>query len=199
MIEINLLPEELRNRIIKPVKSATAGSGVKAGPRQLILIIPLVFAVLLIAHTVFIFLGIIQSVQLSSLKDRWGKLAPEKKALEDFNSEYTLLSGDSQEIQRLLNERIKWAEKLNKLSLALPPGVWFEAISASGKEFQLRGKVVSLSKEEVSLIRQLIDALKNDANFFKGFNTLELSAVEKGAIGGYEVSDFTLIGTLKGK
>ncbi len=197
MIEINLLPEELRNRVIKPVKPAIVSSGAKAGPQRLILIIPLVFAVLIIAHIVFIFLGITQPVQLRVLKSRWERSSPERKALEDFNCEYKLLSGDSQETQRLLNERINWAEKLNKLSLALPPGVWFEAILVSGKEFQLRGKVISLSKEEVSLIRQLIDALKNDLNFFKGFNTLELSSAQKATIAEYEVLDFTLLGTLK--
>ena len=199
MIEINLLPEELRNRIIKPVKSAIASSGIKGAPQQLILVIPMIFALLIIAHIILAFLGITRSAQLSVLKGKWERSALERKAWEDFNTEYTLLSGDSQEIQRLSNERICWSEKLNKLSLVLPPGVWFEAVLVSGKEFQLHGKVVSLSKEEVSLIRQLMDALKNDANFFKDFNTLELSAVQKGLIGEYEVAGFTLVGTLRGK
>ena len=199
MIEINLLPEELRSGVIKPGKSAAVSSAGKPGPQQLILIILLVFALLIIAHIVFVFLGVTQFIQLSALKSKWERSTLEGKALEDFKSEYALLFGNSQEMQRILNERINWAEKLNKLSLVLPPGVWFEAISASGKEFQLRGKVVSLSKEEFSLIRQLMDALKNDANFFKDFSALELSAVQKGLIGEYEVADFILIGTLKEK
>jgi Tfp pilus assembly protein PilN len=108
-----------------------------------------------------------------------------------------LYSGEDKDIQKLVNERIIWAEKLNKLSLILPPGIWFESITVSGKNFQLHGKVVSLAKEEVALLRNFIDDLKARPNFINNFNSLELSSIKKEAIGGYEVADFNLVGSLK--
>ena len=198
MIEINLLPEELRNRVVKPVKEAQpVKSSAKPGAQQLILLIPLVFAVLIIAHIIIVLLGVTRSSQLNTLKNKWERMSPERKILEDFNNEHLLYSGDSKEIQKLVNERINWAEKLNKLSLILPSGLWFEAISVSGKAFNLRGKAVSLTKEEVSLLRNFIDNLKSKPNFIKNFNSLELSSIQKETIGGYEVVDFNLVGSLK--
>lgn len=197
MIEINLLPEELRNRVVKPVKSEAVKVGAKPGVQQLILLIPLIFAVLITVHIVIVFSGVIQSSQLNVLKGKWERMLPERKLLEDFNNEHMLYSGDSKEMQKLLNERINWAEKLNRLSLVLSPGMWFESISVSGKAFLLQGKVVSLDKEEVSLLRDFIDELKNKPDFSKNFNSLELSSIQKEALGGYEVADFKIAGALK--
>ncbi len=197
MIEINLLPEELRNRVVKPTKTEAVSAGSKPGLQQLILLIPLIFAVLILVHIVIAFLGVVRSSQLNALKGKWERMLPERKALEDFNNENMLYSGDDKDIQKLVNERINWAEKLNKLSLILPTGIWFDAISVSGKVFNLHGKVVSLTKEEVSLLRNFIDDLKNKPDFIKNFNSLELSSIQKVSIGGYEVADFTLNGTLK--
>ena len=197
MIEINLLPEELRNRVVKPVKAQSVRVGAKPGLHQLILLIPLIFALLIMVHIVIVFLGVTRSSELNALKGKWEIMSTERKTLEDFNNEHTLYSGDSKDIQKLLNERIDWAEKLNRLSLILPSGIWFEAISVSGKAFSLHGKVVSLNKDEVSLLRNFIDDLKNRPNFIKNFDSLELSSIQKEAIGGYEVADFNLVGTLK--
>jgi len=199
MIEINLLPEELRNRVVKIAKPEVVRSGTRLNLQQLILLIPVIFTLLIIVHLFFIVLGISYSAQLGSLKSKWDKSTNERKALEDFNAEHTLLSGDSLAVQQLVNERITWADKLNKISLALPPGVWLEAVFVSSKDFSLAGSVVSLKKEEIALLRQLSDNLKNDPDFFRDFNTLELGSIQKNMVGEYEVADFTLIGTLKGK
>ncbi|MBN2831441.1 MAG: hypothetical protein JXL82_04120, partial [Candidatus Omnitrophica bacterium] len=142
MIEINLIPEELRSRVVKPVKTVASGSSAKQqpGPQLLILIIPVIFAVLIITHIYFISLGVTRSVQLNVLKKKWENALPNIKALEEFNAEHSLISGDAKEVQKLIFEKINWSEKLNDLSLSLPAGIWVELISVSGKEFYLRGK-----------------------------------------------------------
>ena len=197
MIEVNLLPEELRNRVIKPAKPAVSGNLLKPGPQLFILSIPLVFVLLIIIHMLLGFSGIIRSVRLNSLRGKWEKVALQRKALEDFNAEYALVSGDAQAIQKLTLDRVGWSEKLYKLSLSLPAGVWFELVSVSGKDFYLRGKAVTVDKTEVSLIRNFVDEIKNQPQFMKNFNSLELSSIQKGIIGAYEVADFSLTGSLK--
>ena len=197
MIEINLLPEELRNRIVKPVKAEPTRVEAKPGPQLLILLIPVIFALLISVHIIIAISGIIRAGEINGLKGKWEKMLPERKALEEFNGERMLYSGDAKDIQKLVSERINWAEKLNRLSLILPSGMWFESISVSGKAFSLHGKVVSLTREEISLLRNFVDEIKNKPNFIKNFSSLELSSIQKVTVGGYEVADFNLVGVLK--
>jgi len=197
MIEINLIPEELRNRVGKPVKTVANGSATKLSPQLLILCIPVIFVLLVITHSYFIFLGLTRTAQLKTLKAKWENSLLQRKSLEEFNAEYSFVSTDARDTEKLLLERVNWSEKLNKLSLSLPAGVWLEYISVSGKEFYLRGKAVSLDKAEVSLIRNYVDGIKNQPQFMKNFSFLEISSIKKSAIGAYEIADFSLTGAYK--
>jgi ligand-binding sensor protein len=96
-------------------------------------------------------------------------------------------------------KRITWADKLNKLSLYLPSGVWITDISVTSKDFILKGSVISLVKDELTLINTFLDRLKADKEFFINFENIELSSIERRGVGSYEVADFTLNGKLKTK
>jgi len=63
----------------------------------------------------------------------------------------------------------------------------------------IQGSVISLEKEEVSLINKLLVNLKADAEFSKNFSGFELSSVQKRSIETYDVADFILVGVLKSK
>ncbi|MCX5706234.1 MAG: hypothetical protein NTW13_00925 [Candidatus Omnitrophica bacterium] len=195
MIEINLLPEELRGRQRpdKPKLDKTQG----ISPNYFILLVPSVIVLIVISHLFLGILGLAKNAQLNILSSKWEKLLTQRKMLDDFRTEHAVTSQDSQSMQQEIRGRITWAEKLNKLSLYLPNGVWFNELSITPKEFVLYGAVVSLEKEEMSLIRKLIDGLKNDPGFFKNFNTLELSSAQKRTIGSYDITDFTLTGSFK--
>jgi len=199
MIEINLLPEELKNRVVKANKPeailTTAGLELK----HLILLIPLAFGILLCLQLFLGLWGIVKFSEARILNGRWKILESERKAVEEFNNKYALISEDSQVIQQLLRERIIWSEKLNRLSLDLPPGVWFEELLVNAQGLSLRGAVVSLAKEEMGLIKQLIDNLKNDPAFSKDFNNLEMGSAEKKTLGSYDITEFTLNGNLKSR
>ena len=193
MIEINLLPEELK------AKSKAKKFGVGIEIKYFLYLIPFVVGLLICVHIYLAILNITKNNQLRTLNNKWQELQPQRKILEDFNKEYAILSEDAAAIQQLTKQRINWAEKLNKLSVNLPSGIWFNEISISSRDFTLQGSVVSLQKEELSLINKLIDSLKNDTTFFKDLNNLELSSVQKKIIGGYYIADFILQGTLKSK
>jgi len=198
MIEINLLPEELRNEVVKANKPENV-SGPGLEPKHFILIIPLIFAFLLCFQLIAGLTGIIRFSRLNALNGKWKSLSSDRKALEKFNDKYSLASGDAQVIQQLMRDRIVWSEKLNKLSLYLPSGVWFEELSGNSKELVLKGAVVSLNKEELNLISQFIAKLKGDPVFFKDFDTLELGSAQKNTLGSYDITEFTLNSTLKAK
>jgi len=189
MIEINLLPDELKVKLKKKAISVRS--------KQILCFVPVVLGLLLVIHIYLISITLTRGVHLAALNNKWQRLQPQRKMLEDFKKEYEGETKYSSVIQKINNQRIIWAEKLNKLSLDLPAGVWFKEITITRKDFALKACVVSLRKDEMNLINKFIESLKKDVNFFKDFKGLELTSVQTKVIGGYDVTEFNLAGTLK--
>lgn len=189
MIEINLLPEELK---LRPKKESK-----KIETRQFLRFLPVVCAIIVIIH---IYLALVLVVKISQFRiseKKWQQLKPEKRLLEEFQKKSALLSSDAQAIEQLTEQRIIWAEKLNRLSLDLPAGIWFNEISLLAKSFNLKGSAVSTAKAEITLINKFLNNLKNDHVFFGDFINLELGSVQVRMVSVREVVDFILTGTLK--
>jgi Tfp pilus assembly protein PilN len=198
MIEINLLPEELKLKT--KTKKTTAGLEIISAKKAYFLyVVLLVFAIFISVHFILGVTALVKNTQLYMLNKEWKKVEPERKALESLTQEYATVSGDARAIQQLTQQRVTWADKLNKLSLGLPSGIWFNELSVTAKDLTLYGSIISLQKEEMGLVKQLIDSLKKDANFFKDFSSLELTSAQKRTIGGYDITDFVLNGSLRPK
>lgn len=199
MIEINLLSEELRVKArAKGVEHAGLAKIAPFSREQLfIYAIPALLGLFIFAHILFAVIAIFKNAQLGSLNQRLLALAPQKKELDEFNKEYSVVSQGTGFVQLLTGKRILWAQKLNKLSLNLPPGIWFNDISINAKDITIQGSVISLEKEEVGLINKLLDNLKADSEFSGDFTNFELTSVQKKNIGGYDIADFILTGALK--
>lgn len=201
MIEINLLPEELRVKTKeKASEQVTIKNGSSFNHDQLfVYAIPALLALFVLAHFYFAMITVSKNGRLASLNRKWMDLAPQKEALDEFSWEFSAVSQDASLTQLLIKQRILWAQKLNKLSLNLPVGVWFNDISLAKQSITIQGSVISLKMEELNLINKLIDSLKADNEFFKDFASFELSNVQKRAVGSYDVADFVLVGVLKSK
>ncbi|MDD2752002.1 MAG: hypothetical protein PHN59_02615 [Candidatus Omnitrophica bacterium] len=195
MIEINLLPEELRLKS----RSGVSFNLKDMDPKKVLYLIPLVIGLLIIVHIYFAGMTIIRSMSLGSLNRQWAKLEPERKKLENFQKEFNVSNADSQFLQQLLVSRVTWADKLNALSLDLPSGIWFEELLVSDRAFSLKGSVVSTVKIEMNLVNKFMDNLKNDANFSKDFSSLELGSINRREIQTYDIMDFILEGNIKAK
>jgi Tfp pilus assembly protein PilN len=190
MIEINLLPEELKGKIKK------AESGENA--RRLLFLIPAAFGVAVLAHVILVAVMVFLNLEIGSLNRKWQKAEPQRKMTEEFNKETQASAAELRLIQQLLDERISWAEKLNSLSLAMPSGIWLNEASYSlNKDFSLNASVISLEKEEIRIINRFMDNLKKSPGFFKGFNNLELGSIKKRVIASYDIADFTVTGSVR--
>lgn len=189
MIEINLLPEELKPKTQPPSENLNLV--------RVVYFIPLIIAVFIIVH---LFLGgvfILKNVQLAAVNSKWHRLEPKRKALEEFKKEYENPSGEAALMKQLGVNNISWAEKLNKLSLDLPAGIWFSELTLTKKSLVLKCSVVSLAKEEMTSINKFIDNLEADAGFFKDFSSIELGSIERRSIAGYDIVDFIITLNLK--
>ena len=199
MIEINLLSEELRVKTrARGVERMSLARITSFNREQLfIYAIPVLLGLFIFVHIFFAAITIFKNAQLGSLNRRLLALAPQKKELDEFNKEYSVASQDAGFIRLLSEKSIPWAKKLNKLSLNLPPGIWFNDISVNAKDITIQGSVISLEKEEVNLINKLLDNLKADTGFSGDFTGFELTNVQKKNIGGLDIADFILTGALK--
>jgi len=166
-------------------------------PLNLLYLIPAVFAVLIAAHIYLAAASAIAGWQFGILNKKWQAVEPQRKVVDAAGREYAGLTQEAAFLRRMLKERVIWAEKLNLLSLNLAPGIWFNEIRLSGKDFSLKGSVFSLTRQEIGQINKFLDGLTNDANFFKDFLSLHLGPVQKAPIDSYEVAEFTLTGKLK--
>lgn len=197
MIEINLLPEELRNRAVKPAGQTHAGSPFKYDSKQPFIFIPLILLFVLCANIFFALRLMSVNLEIKSLNKRWTLTLPERNELAEFKSQDLLVSSDSKDLERLLRERVTWADKLNTISLLLPPGIWLESVYLAGKDFKLIGKAVSLNRTEVSMVRSLIDGLKENKRFIKDFTLFELNAIEKSLLNNRDTVDFGISGKVR--
>ena len=201
MIQVNLLPEELRAKSkAKSLEHKSVTKHAAFSPDQLfVYALPVLLGVFVCIHVYFAFISISQNRQLVALNQKWIDLAPQKKALDEFNNVYSATSQDASLIGMINSKRMLWAQKLNKLSLNLPSGVWFNEITINAKDIIIEGSVISLAKEEVNLINKLLENLKADNEFSKDFSSFELSNVQRKNVGGYDIADFILTGVLKVK
>ncbi len=189
MIEINLLPEKLKVNLRK------RKIGIES--QRLLSFVPLLFGLLICIHVYLAALAILKHWQYGALDKKWDSLTPQREMLKNFKEQYDVLSFSTQAAQQLNSRRLNWPEKLNKLSLNLPSGIWFNEMLVSQTELVLKASVISLQKEEMGLINKFIDNLKNDTGFFRDFNKLELGSLQRRSLSGYDIVDFILTGTLK--
>lgn len=189
MIEINLLPEEIKAKLIK--------SGAAARKFLYALIaISLVVIVILGLNICFFVMGLGSGFKVKSLEKEWVKISPQKNNIENLKSKGEGLSEEARVLQDLFIQRISWSKELNSLSLNLAPGIWFKEVSLGNKDLIIHGCAVSPQKEELRQINQFIGNLKKDAEFIKNLKSLELSSVTRDKIGNTEVMDFILTGKL---
>lgn len=193
MIEINLSSQDLKAGAKE--KKVFLGFDIK----YLIYAIPAAFVLLIFMHLFLALLALVGNIQLSALERKWKALEPQRKTLDEFKQQYAAYGQDADLIKQLTQQRISWSEKLNRLSLDLPSGIWLYDVSANPGEFTLRGSVVSPEKLEMALIKKLIDNLKSDSMFFKDFTAIELGPLQSKMVAGYDITDFNLKGILKTK
>lgn len=192
LISINLLPAELRSQ-----ENAKKVS-LQSLPSPAVIVAVLV-GLIVVAHLSMGTVLMLRRSHLKKLTEEWDALAPQRQKLEQCDSRYASLTKQMSIAQRMANDRILWSPKLHILSKYLPVGIWFREVEISQDNFTLHGSVISIDREEISLIRQFVDNLVNDNEFMKDFQDFELRSVQKRKIVYHDVSDFILVGTLRQK
>ncbi len=192
MIEINLLPPELRKK--------EANFKLPIPKETLVFFGGAVMAVLVLIHLFLMGALAAKKVKYLGLNMEWQKILPEKNKIDVLMSEQKEIAEKIKSIDKLTKKgRISWAKKLNIISDVLSQGVWVRLINFSGKELTIEGSSVSLRGEEVVLVNKFASALKNNAGFYSDFKDLEVSSIKRRQIKNIEVVDFALVATFREK
>ncbi|MBU4375893.1 MAG: hypothetical protein KKD29_00260 [Candidatus Omnitrophica bacterium] len=213
MIEINLLPHEIKRKRRKIELPDISFLPVLAGFLGVIIIIHL-FVGLMVAMKAKTFKG---------LERKWQSVLPNKEEADNIKAELTSTRTKIDTIDKLIETRRSWAVRLNDISDSMIPGVWLnklwlekrviiqEASSAkinsgegaakAAKEpkktiirtLHLNGSVIAGGGEETAVIGKFIRSLKDNKNFMPDFSDIESASIQRTKLKDAEVMDFELI------
>ena len=194
MIEINLLPAELKRKR----KSSILPKGFKIPLEMVIGAGGGLLILLILVHIFLLFMNITKLAQHRSLKAQWEKILPDKKNVDGIISELRLLQTKLKSIEDITGtEKIRWSKKLNIISDNMPRGVWLKKIALSEDKLFIDGSAISKANEEMINIHNFASNLKKDPDFLSQLSDLELGSIQRRKVSNVDISDFLINAKLK--
>jgi len=212
MIEINLLPPELKKKRRKIELPDISFLPIVAGLLGVIIIIHLLLGLTLA----------LKAKTLKRLERKWETVLPEKQKADKLKAELTSMRSKVDAIDDLVKNRHSWARRLNDISDTMIPGVWLNKLwlerrviiqelvvkSDTGeseakakaepkkviiKTLHLNGSVIVAGGEETATIGKFIRSLKENQDFFSDFRDVESASIQRTKVKEEEIMDFELI------
>jgi len=175
MIEINLLPEELRKKKSEPVFNLN----MEAEKLRFLAIGGTAGILILIVITLSLG-SFIRKAQTNDLLAREKVFSDRLSAIEGINKEIAVLKAKMAVLDQLTKRKFLWTEKLNRLSDMVLPGIWFTHIyTDSENRLMIEGSVISKSEEAMASVGKFMKNVKDDQQFFKDFKSIKLESVQR--------------------
>ena len=206
MIEINLLPKELR----KQKKTSLEMPDIPVIPIAIG-----VLAALIIIHTLSLFLFYNNQNLSKSLQNKWEQMEPQRVKTEKVTKEINGLREKTEAVRLIAEPQLNVAKLLNGLNRAMIPNIWLskmemeliEEKSGRGKSLTYtRDRVLditgfALGKSEIatSNVAKFITSLKGNKKFSEYFDDIELENMQNRELLGEEVMRFKLLCKFKEK
>ncbi|MCX5692116.1 MAG: hypothetical protein NTX47_00280 [Candidatus Omnitrophica bacterium] len=175
MIEINLLPEELRKKKSEPAFNLS----IEAEKLKFLAIGGTIGILILIV--IALSLGsFIRKAQINSLLAREKIFSDRFSRVDSINKEIAVLKAKMAVLDQLTKRKFLWTEKLNQLSDLILPGIWFtHAYTDSESRLIIEGIVISKSEEAMAFVGKFMKNIKDDQQFFKDFKNIRLESVQR--------------------
>jgi len=131
MIEINLLPEELKKAESSFGKLDLSKIDIK---NSAVLKVAAVFlGGLITLHLVMFSIGFFNKVNLDKFSKRYNDILPGKIEADSLKSQIGVINKKVKAIDELMVRRFSWARKLNALSDSVAAGIWLTELSYDEK------------------------------------------------------------------
>ncbi len=175
MIEINLLPEELRKKKSEPsfnlnMEAEKLKFWIGGGAVGILILIVMI-----------LFLGsFIRKAQINGLLAREKNFSSRLSQIDSVNKEIAVLKAKMSILDQLTKRKFLWTEKLNQLSDLVLPGIWFTHVyTDSENRLIIEGSVFSKSEEAMASVGKFMKNVKDDQQFFKDFKNIKLESVQR--------------------
>lgn len=186
MIEINLLPKELRKKKARIGLPNVRLVPIIFGTVGLIVAIQLIFTTTVAA----------KKHRLKALGEKLDKIAPEAEGVIAVNNEVNALKRKAKGLEGIKTNRLLWARKLNDLSDSVVSGMWLTKLSLNEtperKYLSIEGNVSSYSKDEAAVIGRFMKALKENKSFFRDFEDIQLNTMQQTKVKNMNVMSFSI-------
>lgn len=199
MIELNLLPKELRRKEKKQlprIRIAPIAAGIVGA--------------LVAVHIILIFFSFGSNMSFKKLTVKWEELRPQKEQTERTASEIADIEKKMNAVRKIAAPPLDWVRILGGLNEAVVPGVWlfeFKPVSSGGtrqdspsgvpKYIEISGYALGKSEVATSVVAKFINSLKKTVDFADYFDEIELKAINSKVIAGEEVMVFKLTCTVR--
>jgi len=221
MIEINLLPEDLKG-LQKKKKSTKVDIKMPEIPLMPVLIASV--SIFIFVHLCIGLLFVVKKNQLGSLTKKHEVILPEERKALVLKDEFDNLNEKFTIIDSLTKSTFAWSRKLHDLSEAMTDGVWLTSLSLKvpveksktisvrpntqrglldiegGEETSdkqvlvLEGSAASsIPGQETAIVAKFIKSLKASTGFFSDFEDIKITTIERKKLGAAEVMDFTIM------
>jgi hypothetical protein len=205
MIEINLLPQEMRKR-----PSPFANIDFSAFSLQKLPVMPIAagFVGLLILVLALVFaMGLYSRMALSSLTKRYEAITPKMKEAQALMAQNDSVNKRVSAIDDLMSGRFSWAKNLNAISDSMTPGIWLSELiydenpvsgvqPAKGKGPKMPGRLIMIGyatgsgEQGAALVGKFIKSLKDNEEFYSDFGEVDLVGVKSEKVDGQDVVSF---------
>jgi hypothetical protein len=224
MIEINLLPEEIRKKKRSAPKIDASAIDISSVP--VINIVVITAGALLAIQLVLFVIGVISGMAFGSMNRKYNDILPKKNETQQLRSSLDAANKKVAAIDELMVKRFSWEKKLNALSDSMIPGIWLTELeyderlasvpksakadpakkksvkaaeSTLYKCLVLSGAASGMGEEGTALVGRFIKSLKDNPDFYSDFNDIELGTIKREKMDGQEIMTFKITCFFKAK
>ena len=222
MIEINLLPQEMRKKEPRFKSIEFDQIDLKNLPVKNIAIA--IAAVLISLHAILFVVGSYSKSRAAVMAEKYKAIMPERNNALALKSQIDLMNRKVSAIDELMVKRFSWAQKLSNLNDSIVPGIWLSDITydekigertmqvvtkqaaAGGKNQTLKqstekvvlrylvisGYASSMGEQGTASIGKFIQSLKDNPGFYSDFSGIELGSIKSEKVQDQEVMSFKL-------
>lgn len=204
MIELNLLPKELRKKRKPPIDLTEFP------------VIPIAAGVvgfLVVVHLLLVLMVAVRGGSYRSLEAKWNDMQPQKKITEKIAGETGMLEKRIAAVRKIAKPEFSWTRLLNGLNQSMIPGIWMSDLQVKfggqpyslKKEENIPTQIVltgySLGRSEVATanVAKFINSLKRHKDFAGYFSDIELQSVKSRDFKSEEAMVFKLTCSFKKK
>jgi len=195
MIELNLLPKELRTK-------KKRRSTVKTHVVSVWAIVAGLAAAIVLTHLLLVLLVRINTDLSKTLEDKWQQIQPQRKRTEKLTAEISALERRVMAIREIAKPGLNWTKLLSGLNQAVIPNIWLSGLklkfsdSAGEKDLPstlyINGYALGKSEEATAYVGKFITSLKETKDFSGYFDVIELQDMKNRNITGEEVMLFRM-------